>query len=141
MTPPPHKAVFHRLRVSDVQPLTDDAVCISFDVPPELASDYDFVQGQHVTVRTAMAGDDVRRSYSICAPARSGQLRIGVKVLPGGHFSAFAADGLKVGDELEVMTPVGRFHTRLHPANRKHYAAIAAGSGITPILSIIATTL
>jgi ring-1,2-phenylacetyl-CoA epoxidase subunit PaaE len=141
MTPPPHKAVFHRLRVSDVLPLTDDAVCISFDVPAELASDYAFVHGQHVTVRTSLAGDDVRRSYSICAPAGHGQLRIGVKVLPGGHFSGFAADGLKVGDELEVMTPTGRFNTRLHPANRKHYAAIAAGSGITPILSIIATTL
>jgi ring-1,2-phenylacetyl-CoA epoxidase subunit PaaE len=133
--------VFHRLRVSEVAPLTDDAVCISFDVPPELAGDYDFIQGQHVTIRTDKAGDDVRRSYSICAPAKHGLLRIGVKVLPGGHFSGFAAGGLKVGDELDVMTPVGRFNTRLHPANSKHYGAIAAGSGITPILSIAATTL
>jgi len=140
MTPPRHPT-FHRLRVADVSPLTDDAVCIRFEVPTELADDYDFIQGQHVTVRTSLAGDDVRRSYSICAPAKSGQLRIGVKVLPGGHFSGFAAGQLAVADELEVMTPTGRFFTPLDPSNRKHYCAIAAGSGITPVLSIIATTL
>lgn len=122
-------------------PLTEDAVCITFDVPSELASEYDFVQGQHLTIRTSMAGDDVRRSYSICAPANSGQLRIGVKVLPGGHFSGFAAGRLAAGDVLDVMTPSGRFHTPLDRANRKHYCAIAAGSGITPIISIVATTL
>ena len=137
----PRKAVFHSLSVSDVTPLTDDAVCITFAVPPELADDYDFLQGQHLTIKTSLAGDDVRRSYSICAPAGHGKLRIGVKVLPGGHFSGFAAGTLKVGDELEVMTPVGGFNTPLDPANAKHYCAIAAGSGITPILSIIATTL
>ncbi len=116
-------------------------MCITFDVPSELAPEYDFVQGQHLTIRTSMAGDDVRRSYSICAPAKSGQLRIGVKVLPGGHFSGFAAGSLAAGDVLDVMTPSGRFHTPLDPANRKHYCAIAAGSGITPIISIVATTL
>ena len=132
---------FHALRVKEIVELTDDAVSIAFEVPPELADAYDFVQGQHVTVRTSLAGDDVRRSYSICAPAGSGALRIGVKVLPGGHFSGFAAGRLAVGDELEVMTPAGRFNTPLDPANAKHYCAIAAGSGITPILSIVATTL
>jgi ring-1,2-phenylacetyl-CoA epoxidase subunit PaaE len=141
VTSQPRRAVFHPLKVSDITELTDDAVCISFAVPPELADDYDFIQGQHLTLRTSLAGDDVRRSYSICAPAKSGQLRIGVKVLPGGHFSGFAAGGLAVGDEIEVMTPVGRFYTPLDPANAKHYCAIAAGSGITPILSIVSTTL
>jgi ring-1,2-phenylacetyl-CoA epoxidase subunit PaaE len=135
------RAVFHPLRVSAITELTDDAVCISFEVPAELAAAYDFVQGQHVTLRTSMTGDDIRRSYSICAPAGSGTLRIGVKVLPGGHFSGFAAEGLAVGDEIEVMTPIGRFNTPLDQANVKHYCAIAAGSGITPILSIVATTL
>ncbi|MDX6309641.1 MAG: ring,2-phenylacetyl-CoA epoxidase subunit PaaE [Nocardioidaceae bacterium] len=135
------RARFHPLRVSEITALTDDAVCIGFDVPPELADDYDFVQGQHLTLRTALAGDDVRRSYSICAPAGSGKLRIGVKVLPGGHFSGFAAGTLAVGDEIEVMTPMGRFNTPLDPTSTKHYCAIAAGSGITPILSIVATTL
>lgn len=133
--------LFHPLRVSAIEPLTDDAVCISFAVPPNLADDYDFVQGQHLTLRTSLAGDDVRRSYSICAPAGHGKLRIGVKVLPGGHFSGFAAGGLAVGDEIEVMTPTGRFYTELDPANSKHYCAIAAGSGITPIISIVATAL
>jgi ring-1,2-phenylacetyl-CoA epoxidase subunit PaaE len=139
--PAPRHAVFHPLTVSEVTALTDDAVCIGFDVPSQLAADYDFIQGQHVTIRTSLAGDDVRRSYSICAPAGSDRLRIGVKVLPGGHFSGFAAGQLAVGDVLEVMTPSGRFHTSLDPANEKHYCAIAAGSGITPIYSIIATTL
>lgn len=137
----PRRGVFHALRVCAVTALTDDAVCIEFDVPPELTSDYDFIQGQHVTILTSLAGDDVRRSYSICSPAKSGRLRIGVKVLPGGHFSGFAAGRLAVGDVLDVMTPTGRFYTPLDPANRKHYCAIAAGSGITPIYSIIATTL
>ncbi|MEJ7628998.1 MAG: FAD-binding oxidoreductase, partial [Nocardioidaceae bacterium] len=136
-----HRPVFHPLKVSAITELTEDSVCITFAVPPELAADYDFVQGQHLTVRTSLAGDDVRRSYSICAPAHSGQLRIGVKVLPGGHFSGFAAGGLAVGDVIDVMTPLGRFNTPLDPANSKHYCAIAAGSGITPILSIVATTL
>jgi ring-1,2-phenylacetyl-CoA epoxidase subunit PaaE len=134
-------AVFHPLRVSDVTRLTDDAVCITFDVPDELKDAYDFKHGQHLNIRTTLAGDDVRRSYSICSPAGSGALRIGVKVLPGGHFSGFAAGGLGVGDELEVMTPVGRFNTPLDPANAKHYGAVAAGSGITPILSIVSTVL
>jgi ring-1,2-phenylacetyl-CoA epoxidase subunit PaaE len=137
----PRHGAFHPLRVSDVTALTEDSVCISFEVPAELEDDYDFVHGQHVTIRTALAGDDVRRSYSICSPAGSRRLRIGVKVLPGGHFSGFAAGRLAVGDVLDVMTPIGHFHTSLDPANRKHYAAIAAGSGITPVLSILATVL
>ncbi len=135
------RALFHPLRVSAITPLTDDAVAISFEVPPELADDYNFIAGQHLTIRTSLAGDDVRRSYSICAPAKSGQLRIGVKVLPGGHFSGFAVGALKIGDILDVMTPTGRFYTPLDPDHRRHYCAIAAGSGITPIFSIIATTL
>jgi len=138
---PVRRAVFHPLRVSEISQLTDDSVCIGFAVPPELARDYDFVQGQHLTLRTSLAGDDVRRSYSICSPAGSGRLRIGVKVLPGGHFSGFAAGGLEVGDEIDVMTPMGRFHTPLDPASARHYCAIDAGSGIPPILSIVATTL
>jgi ring-1,2-phenylacetyl-CoA epoxidase subunit PaaE len=137
----PRHAVFHPLTVSSIAPLTEDSVCIEFDVPAALADDYDFDHGQHLTIRTELAGDDVRRSYSICAPAKSGRLRIGVKVLPGGHFSGFATTRLAVGDVLDVMTPAGTFSTPLDPANAKHYCAIAAGSGITPVMSIIATTL
>jgi ring-1,2-phenylacetyl-CoA epoxidase subunit PaaE len=134
-------AVFHALRVAEVDRLTDDAVAITFDVPAELAESYRFVQGQHLTVRTALAGDDVRRNYSICAPAASGRLRIAVKRLDGGAFSAYALERLAPGDTLEVMTPTGRFFTELDPATARHYCCIAAGSGITPVLSIIATTL
>jgi len=134
-------AVFHPLRVASVEPLTDDSVTIRFDVPAELAEDYAFSHGQHLTIRTELAGDDVRRNYSICSPAGSGVLRVAVKRLPGGAFSEHALDVLRPGDVLDVMTPSGRFFTELDPANRKHYACVAAGSGITPILSIVATAL
>jgi ring-1,2-phenylacetyl-CoA epoxidase subunit PaaE len=140
MTSPSH-AVFHSLAVATVEPLTDDSVAIRFDVPEQLRDDYAFSHGQHLTIRTELAGDDVRRNYSICSPAGSGLLRVAVKRLPGGAFSEHALDVLKPGDVLEVMTPTGRFFTELDPANRKHYACVAAGSGITPVLSIVATTL
>jgi ring-1,2-phenylacetyl-CoA epoxidase subunit PaaE len=134
-------AVFHPLRVAAVEPVTDDSVAITFEVPEELREDYDFTQGQHLTIRTQLAGDDVRRNYSICSPAGSGVLRVAVKRLPGGAFSGHALDVLRPGDVLDVMTPTGRFFTELDPANRKHYVCIAAGSGITPVLSIVATAL
>ena len=134
-------AVFHPLTVASIEQLTEDSVAITFDVPQELREDYDFSHGQHLTIRTELAGDDVRRNYSICAPAGSGVLRVAVKRLPGGAFSEHALEVLRPGDVLDVMTPSGRFFTELRPDNRKHYVCVAAGSGITPILSIVATTL
>jgi ring-1,2-phenylacetyl-CoA epoxidase subunit PaaE len=134
-------AVFHRLEVEDIEWLTDDAVAITFDVPAELGANYAFLPGQHLTVRAPQLGDEVRRNYSICSPAGSGRLRIGVKRLSGGAFSEYALTKLKVGDELDVMTPSGRFTVSLDPANAKHYSLVAAGSGITPVLSIIASVL
>jgi ring-1,2-phenylacetyl-CoA epoxidase subunit PaaE len=132
------KPQFHPLRVASVDSLTDDSVAISFSVPPELADEYRFVHGQHLTIR----GDDgERRSFSICTTPRSGVLTIGVKKLPGGAFSEGVVDALHVGDELDVMTPAGRFTTRLDPASARMYVAIAAGSGITPIISIVSTIL
>ena len=132
------KPQFHPLRVASVEPLTDDSVALTFAVPPELADDYRFVHGQHLTIR----GDDgERRSFSICTTPRSGLLRIGVKKLPGGAFSEGVVDTLRVGDELDVMTPAGRFTTTLDPASTKTYVAIAAGSGITPVISIVSTIL
>ncbi|MGZ0146578.1 1,2-phenylacetyl-CoA epoxidase subunit PaaE [Kribbella sp. WER1] len=136
---PRRRATFHSLKVAAVDPITDDAVAITFAVPPELAAEYEFTAGQHLTIRRT--GEEVRRSYSICSPAGSGVLRIGVKRIPGGEFSAYAARDLKPGDQLEVMTPLGRFGTTLDPANAKHYAFVAAGSGITPVLSLVATIL
>ena len=132
---------FHPLRVKDVERLTEDAVAITFDVPDDLCEDYAYTHGQHLTVRTEVEGVEVRRNYSICAPATSGRLRIGVKRLHGGAFSGHATGALRVGDVVEVMTPTGRFFTALDPAQAKHYCAVAAGSGITPVLSIVTTVL
>ena len=134
-------AVFHPLAISAIDPVTDDSVAITFEVPEELREDYRYSHGQHLTVRTELAGDDVRRNYSICSPASAEQLRIAVKRLPGGAFSEHALDQLRVGDVLDVMTPSGRFFTQLDPEHRKSYVCVAAGSGITPILSIVASTL
>jgi len=134
-------SVFHPLSVASVERLTDDAVAITFDVPPELRQEFRFQPGQHLSVRSPVVGDDVRRNFSICAPATSGILRIGVKRIPGGVFSSYAAERLRPGDVLDIMTPTGSFSTALHPGQRKRYGAIAAGSGITPILSILSTAL
>jgi ring-1,2-phenylacetyl-CoA epoxidase subunit PaaE len=139
---PAHRhAVFHRLTVADVERITEDAVAITFAVPDDLRPEYAYQPGQHLTVRCELAGDDVRRNYSICSPAPSGALRIGVKRLPGGAFSTYAFEQLRPGDSLEVMTPSGRFTVPLDPAQARHYCAIAAGSGITPVLSILASAL
>ena len=134
-------SVFHRLKVGALERLTDDAVAVTFDVPDELRDEYRFAPGQHLTLRCELAGDDVRRNYSICSPATSGILRIGIKRLPGGVFSTYAFERLRPGDELDVMTPSGRFTVPLDPTQAKHYCAIAAGSGITPVLSILTTAL
>lgn len=133
--------VFHRLRVASVERLTDDSVAITFAVPEQLRGDYVFAAGQHLTVRAQIHGVEVRRNYSICASATSGRLRIAVKRLEGGVFSGFATGALVVGDEMDVMTPTGRFVPQLDQSHAKHYCAIAAGSGITPVLSIVATAL
>ena len=135
------RATIHPLRVKAVDPLTDDAVVVEFDIPKELARDYAFTHGQHVSLRFEAAGDDVRRSYSICSAAGSGRLRVAVKRLPGGVFSAYALEHLRPGDVVEVVTPIGHFNTPLDPTSTRSYAMIAAGSGITPILSIITTVL
>lgn len=131
-------ATFRPLRVAAIDELTDDAVAITFDVPPEHAGEFAFQHGQHVSIRGA---DDVRRSYSICTSPRSGILRIGVKRLPGGAFSEGVVGRLVPGDTLEVMMPAGRFTTDLDPTAAKRYVAVAAGSGITPVLSILTTVL
>ncbi len=129
----------HTLRVGAVERLTEDSVAITFDVPEELRSAFDFRPGQHVAiVRPAI--DELRRSYSICSPV-GGALRVAVKVLPGGRFSSFALTSLQPGDTLEVLPPVGRFTTALDGARARHYAGIAAGSGITPVISILSSAL
>lgn len=132
---------FHKLRVTEVSPLTADSVAVTFDVPDDLSETFAYRPGQHVTVRAMIDGEDVRRSYSICANANSGKLRVGVKRLPGGAFSTYATTELKAGDELELMAPVGEFTIDLEPAKPRRAVAIAAGSGITPVLSLISSSL
>jgi ring-1,2-phenylacetyl-CoA epoxidase subunit PaaE len=135
------RATIHPLRVQAVEPLTDDSVVIEFEVPAELGSEFAFTHGQHVSLRCEAAGDDTRRSYSICSAAGSGRLRVAVKRLPGGIFSEFAMEQLSAGDVVEVVTPIGHFNTPLDPSHETSYAMIAAGSGIAPILSNVTTIL
>jgi ring-1,2-phenylacetyl-CoA epoxidase subunit PaaE len=132
---------FHKLSVATIEPETRDAVAITFAVPEALAEPFRFAAGQHLTLRADIEGQDVRRSYSICSGVEDGKLRIAVKRNPGGVFSAWANEMLKAGDALDVLPPLGHFNVPLAAGNRKHYAAFAAGSGITPLLSIIKTTL
>lgn len=139
--PPRKRAGFHLLRVAELDRITDDAVAITFEVPEHLREEFTYKPGQHLAVRATIAGDDVRRNYSICAPVGSGRLRIGVKRLPDGVFSGFALERLRVGDALEVLSPTGTFLVDLDPTQRRHYGAIAAGSGITPVLSILSSVL
>ena len=134
-------AVFHQLRVAAVEPLTEDSFSVTFEVPEELRPEFRFQAGQHLSVKAAGLGDEVRRNYSICTPATGGPLRIGVKRIPDGMFSGYVAERLQPGDVLDVMTPSGSFSTRLDPVQAKRYVAVAAGSGITPVLSILATAL
>jgi len=128
---------FHRLAVNDLRRETADAVSMTFKIPNQLADDYAFAPGQYLTLRTTMDGEEVRRSYSICSGPDDGELRIAVKKVDGGAFSSWAADELKSGDELDVMTPTGRFGIAPAPEHARTYVGFAAGSGITPILSIV----
>lgn len=132
---------FHPLRVLEVTPLTEESVAVTFDVPEELSDTFRYLPGQHVTVRAFIDGEDVRRSYSICSNANTGKLRVGIKRLPGGAFSSYATTRLVAGETLEVAPPVGEFTIEPDPGRACHRVAIAAGSGITPVLSLLATTL
>src|SRR5437763_13051835 len=128
---------FQRLAVNDRRRESKDAVSLTFEIPEALADDYRFSPGQYLTLRTTMDGEEVRRSYSICSGPDDGELRIAVKKVDGGAFSSWAADELKPGDHLDVMTPTGRFGIAPAPGEARVYVGFAAGSGITPILSII----
>ena len=132
---------FHPLTIRDVRRETEDAVSIAFDLPADLAEEFRFQQGQFLTLRTDLNGEELRRSYSICSGVDDGELRVAIKKVPGGRFSTLANDVLKPGDVLEVMAPDGRFSTPLDAAAQKHYVLIAAGSGITPMLSIARSVL
>lgn len=132
---------FHPLQVKKVQRETDDCVSITFAVPDELKEAFQFRQGQTLTLRKTFNGEEIRRNYSICSSPFDNKLQVAVKKAEGGLFSTYANEELKAGDVLDVLPPTGKFYTELDAAQVKHYVAFAAGSGITPILSIIKTTL
>jgi ring-1,2-phenylacetyl-CoA epoxidase subunit PaaE len=136
---------FHPLRIREVRPETADSVSVAFEVPVELRDHYRFTQGQFVTLKTHIDGEETRRSYSICVGVtdydRDGELRIGIKRVRGGRFSNFAFDTLQPGHTIDVMTPDGRFFTHLNADQGQQYIAFSGGSGITPVLAIIKTTL
>ncbi|MEV8333382.1 1,2-phenylacetyl-CoA epoxidase subunit PaaE [Streptomyces niveus] len=131
--------MFHPLRVSEVERLTDDSVTVTFAVPPELDETFRHTPGQHIALRRVVDGEEIRRTYSICAPAGERPvLRVGIRLVEGGEFSTYALKELTVGDTVEVMEPTGRF---LLAPRAGHFAAIVGGSGITPVLSIASTLL
>jgi ring-1,2-phenylacetyl-CoA epoxidase subunit PaaE len=132
---------FHPLRIADIRRETPDAVSIALAVPEDLRETFGFACGQYLTLRTNLDGEEVRRSYSICSGLDDGEIRIAVKRVEGGRFSGFALAGLAAGDAIEVMPPMGRFGLMPEPGAARTYAAFAAGSGITPILSIARSVL
>jgi ring-1,2-phenylacetyl-CoA epoxidase subunit PaaE len=132
---------FHPLQIVELKRETEDSISITFDVPAELKDTYRFVQGQHLALRTRLNGEEIRRTYSLCGAVGEERLRIAIKRHPGGRFSTWANEKLAVGARVEVLAPAGSFHTPLHPSNARAYVAVAAGSGITPVMSILKTTL
>jgi ring-1,2-phenylacetyl-CoA epoxidase subunit PaaE len=132
---------FRKLIVEDIRRETADCVSIAFNIPPPLKEEFRYHQGQNITIRTRIGDEEVRRSYSICSSPLEDELRIAVKRVPGGLFSTFANEQLQKGQELDVLPPTGKFYTELRAEGRKNYLAFAAGSGITPVISLIKTTL
>ena len=133
--------LFHPLRVRAIEPDTPEAVIVSFDVPDDLREVFGFTQGQYLTLRTEIEGQDLRRSYSICAGVDDGELRVGIRKVHAGVFSNWINAHLKPGDTVQVMAPQGRFFVPLDVKAHRHHVGIAGGSGITPILSIMKTVL
>ncbi|MEM8856029.1 MAG: 2Fe-2S iron-sulfur cluster-binding protein [Pseudomonadota bacterium] len=132
-------ARFHPLTVTGIEKTIRDAVVVT--LAPDNAAAFDFIQGQYLTFRRAFDGEELRRSYSICAGKDEGVLKVGIKRVDGGAFSTWANEDLKVGDVLEAMPPMGTFHTPLNAEAGRHYLGFAGGSGITPVLSILKTVL
>ena len=132
---------FYKLQIKEVKRETAQAISIVFNVPSELKPAYQFVAGQYINLKLTLDGKEIRRAYSICSAPESGELRIAVKSVKNGHFSKFANDNLKVGDLIEVGQPEGKFTFEPHLEKQKNYAAFVAGSGITPVISIIKTVL
>ena len=134
-------SIFHKLRVAEVRRETVDAVSVAFDVPNELKKEFEFLPGQYITIQKDLQDSLLRRAYSICSSPQSGELRVAIKEVDKGRFSQYANKVLKEGDSIDVAAPEGRFVLDIDAANKKDYLAIAAGSGITPVISMIKTVL
>jgi len=132
---------FYPLTIADVKAETDTAVCVTFAVDDELKAKFKFIQGQFLTLKADIDGEEVRRSYSICSGVNDGHMRVGIKRVKGGKFSNYANDQFVVGQQIQVMPPQGNFYTELKPDQQKNYMCLAVGSGITPIISIVKTVL
>ena len=132
---------FHNLHVSDINKETNDCVSVAFDIPEDLIPSFEFLAGQNLTLRSTIDGEDVRRSYSLCSAPYEGEVRVAIKKVENGRFSTFANESLKVGDEVQVMTPTGGFIVDTDKANEKIYVGFAAGSGITPVISMLKAVL
>ncbi len=132
---------FHTLRVKKINRETDDCVSVAFEVPEELKPVFAFEPGQNITIKKNIDGEELRRSYSICASPAENELKVAIKKVDGGRFSRYANESLRAGDELEVLPPTGMFSTKTGASQAKNYVAFAAGSGITPVISIIKATL
>lgn len=132
---------FHPLTIERLEPETRDSLRIALAVPEEFEAEYEFLPGQHLPFEVTLDGKKLRRTYSICSGVGERPLEIGIRVQPGGQFSEFAANELKVGDTLEAMPPSGQFHVDLDANHAKDYLGFAAGSGITPILSMLRSVL
>jgi ring-1,2-phenylacetyl-CoA epoxidase subunit PaaE len=133
--------VFHKLTISDIKKEANDTVSIAFEIPNDLKSAYTYLSGQYLTLKTEIEGEEIRRSYSLCSSPYENEWRVAIKKVENGKFSTFANEKLKVGQKLDVMTPTGLFQVNLNPNNKKSYLLFAAGSGITPIISILKSVL
>ena len=132
---------FHTLQIADINKETKNSVSIAFSIPEELKNDYSFIPGQYLTLKAMVNGEEVRRSYSLCTAPYENEYRVAVKQVPEGKFSTYANKSLKVGDSIDVMTPTGNFQLKTDANNENSYVLVAAGSGITPILSILKSIL
>ena len=132
---------FHSLAIKEIKKETQNAVSIVFDIPTELKNEFKFIAGQYITIKTTIAGEELRRAYSICSAPNCGELRVAIKAVDNGTFSVYACTILKEGDILEVSKPEGKFVLETSSSNKNNYLGIAAGSGITPVMAMIKATL
>ncbi len=135
------KPTFHTLKIADIRRETEDTVSIAFEIPTDLIDAYQYKPGQYLTLRADINGEDLRRSYSLCSAPDENEWRVAIKQVEKGKFSSYANQSLKVGDALEVMTPMGNFTTEIDSKNSKNYVLFAAGSGVTPIFSLAKSIL